>query len=183
QEYWLRQYVALPEGQRIPALDAWLGGSDEAAVQAALDRLAGTGLGGLDSRLALLDADRADIEASDDPALELAVALAPHFQAREQAAEEREGIELLARPAYLQAVADHRRSQGGHVYPDANSSLRITFGNVMGYRKLDGSRQRPFTRLEEVAEKATGEEPFNAPQPLLDAMADKRHGGLADRRL
>src|SRR5690606_40577903 len=88
-----------------------------------------------------------------------------------------------ARPAYLQAVADFRRSQGGHVYPDANSSLRITFGNVKGYRKLDGSRQRPFTRLEEVAAKATGEEPFNAPQPLLDAIAEKRDGGLADRKL
>ena len=95
----------------------------------------------------------------------------------------RAGRILQARPVYMQAVADYRRSQGGHVYPDANSSLRITFGNVMGYRKLDGSRQRPFTRLEEVAEKATGEEPFNAPQPLLDAITDKRHGGLADRRL
>ncbi len=69
------------------------------------------------------------------------------------------------------------------MYPDANSSLRITFGNVTGYTKTDGSRQVPFTRLEEVAAKATGEEPFNAPQPLLDAIQAKRHGGLADARL
>jgi len=80
-------------------------------------------------------------------------------------------------------VADYRRALGEHVYPDANSSLRITFGNVTGYRGLDGTRHRPFTRLEEIADKATGEAPFDAPQPLLDAIAEKRYGGLADRKL
>ena len=30
----------------------------------------------------------------------------------------------------LQAIADYKKSQGGFVYPDANLSLRITFGNV-----------------------------------------------------
>ena len=43
--------------------------------------------------------------------------------------------------------------------------------------------QPSFTRLEEVAAKATGEEPFDAPQALLEAIEAKRHGGLADRRL
>src|SRR5690606_20534696 len=69
QAYWLRQYVALPADQRIGALDAWLGGNDETAVQAALDRLGDTGLGDLDTRLALLEADRAAFEASEDPAI------------------------------------------------------------------------------------------------------------------
>jgi hypothetical protein len=49
--------------------------------------------------------------------------------------------------------------------------------------KRDGSRQKPFTLLEEVAQKATGQEPFAAPQAQLDAIAAKRYGGLADRRL
>ncbi|HST44141.1 MAG TPA: S46 family peptidase, partial [Luteimonas sp.] len=84
---------------------------------------------------------------------------------------------------YLQAVADYRKSEGGFVYPDANSSLRLTFGNVKPYTKLDGTVQQPFTTLEQVAAKATGEEPFAAPQSLLDAVAAKRHGGLADKRL
>lgn len=54
---------------------------------------------------------------------------------------------------------------------------------MTGYTKLDGSKQQPFTRLEEVAAKATGVEPFDAPQALLDAIKAKRYGGLADRRL
>ncbi|WP_410055318.1 S46 family peptidase, partial [Klebsiella pneumoniae] len=42
----------------------------------------------------------------------------------------------------------------------------MTFGQVTGYTKLDGSKQQPFTRLEEVAAKATREEPFDATQAL-----------------
>ena len=84
---------------------------------------------------------------------------------------------------FLQAVADYRKSQGEYIYPDANSTLRITFGNVQGYTKLDGSAQAPFTTLEQVAAKATGVEPFDAPQVLLDAIADKRYGRFASEEL
>ena len=183
QAYWLREYLALPEAQRVAAIDAWLGGNDEAAVQAALDKLAATQLGDLDTRLSLLAADRATFESSEDPALAFAVAVMPTLLDLEAQADARRGDELVARPVFLQAVADHRESQGGFVYPDANSSLRITFGNVMGYTKLDGTRQAAFTTLEQIAAKATGEEPFDAPQPLLDAIREKRYGGLAAEEL
>ncbi|MCE7033265.1 S46 family peptidase [Lysobacter sp. GX 14042] len=183
QEYWLRQYVALPQDQRVPALDQWLGGDGEAAVQAALDRLAGTALGGLDTRLALLESDQATLEASGDPAIELAVAMAPYFTAQEQARKDREGVELLARPTWLQAAADYRRSQGGHVYPDANSSLRITFGNVQGYTRPDGVELPPFTTLEQIPAKHTGEDPFNAPQVQLEKIAAGEYAGLASEEL
>ena len=183
QEYWLREYVKLPAGQHVPAMDAWLGGNDEAAIQAALDKLATTQLGDVDKRLALLKADRAAFESSTDPAVRFAVAVMPTMLAIEQQEKARQGDALLARPVYLQAVADYKASQGESVYPDANSSLRITFGNVQGYTKLDGSRQAAFTTLEQVAAKATGKEPFDAPQPLLDAIAAKRYGGLASKEL
>ncbi|MCJ0825300.1 S46 family peptidase [Luteimonas sp. 50] len=183
QEYWLRQYVKLPADQHVAALDAWLGGNDEAAIQAALDKLARTGLGDLDTRLALLKADPAAFEASTDPAVQFAVAVTPTILAMEAQDKARQGDALLARPLYLQAVADYKASQGESVYPDANSSLRITFGNVQGYTKLDGSRQPAFTTLEQVAAKATGKEPFDAPKPLLDAIAAQRYGGLASKAL
>ncbi len=183
QQYWLREYVKLPQDQHIPALDEWLGGNDEAAVQAALDRLAGTSLGDLDTRLKLMQADRATLEASKDPALQLAVALMPTMLQNKELEEIRTGDVLQARPVYLQAVADYRASRGESVYPDANSSLRITFGNVQGYTKLDGSRQAAFTTLEQIADKSTGVDPFNALKAQLDAIAAKRYGGLASQEL
>ncbi|TYT25344.1 S46 family peptidase [Luteimonas viscosa] len=183
QRYWLDQYARLPAAQRLPALDKWLGDHDTAAIDRALDGLAKTELGDTETRMGWLQADREAFESSRDPAIRYAVAIMPTLLEIEQRGKARAGERLDARATYLQAVADYRRSQGGFVYPDANSSLRITFGNVKPYTRLDGSAQQPFTRLEEVAAKATGEAPFDAPQALLDAIAGKRHGGLADRRL
>lgn len=183
QRYWLQQYVALPQGQRVEALDKWLGGNNDKAVDKAVDKLAKTKLGNGAERMKWFSADRKAFEASKDPAIQLAVAMTPTLLKQEEERKTRIGETLVARPVYLQAVADYKKSKGGFVYPDANSSLRITFGNVMGYTKVDGSKQQPFTKLEEVAAKATGQEPFDAPKSLLDAIAAKRYGGLADKRL
>ncbi|GAB3744051.1 S46 family peptidase [Lysobacter olei] len=183
QQYWLREYVKLPQAQRVAAVDKWLGGNDEQAIQRALDSLAKSELRNADKRMALLGADRATLEASKDPAIQFAVAVMPTVLQLEETAKTRAGESLLARPAYLQAIADYKKSKGEFVYPDANSSLRITFGNVTGYTKLDGSKQKPFTVLEEIPAKDTGVDPFDAPKVQLEAIATKRYSGLADKRL
>ncbi len=183
QAYWLREYVKLPAGERIAELDRWLGGNDEKAVKRALDKLAKTKLGSLKERMALFNADRASLDKSRDPAIQLAQALLPANLRIEQEAKIAAGESAVARPLYLQGVIDYRKSQKQAVYPDANSTLRITFGNVKPYTKLDGSKQAAFTKLEEVAAKATGQDPFDAPDSLLEAIADKRYGGLEDKRL
>ncbi len=184
QRYWLMQYIALPADQRLPALDAWLGGNDAAAVDAAIRRLNASKLGSQDARLSWFKADRAAFEASDDPAIRFAVALLPATLALEEQRKRLAGELVVPRMTYLQAVADYNRAHGRAVYPDANSSLRITFGHVMGYTKPGHSKPEPaFTTLPEVAAKATGQEPFDAPPALLDAIRDKRYGGLADKAL
>ncbi|ACD60801.1 hypothetical protein PXO_02510 [Xanthomonas oryzae pv. oryzae PXO99A] len=180
QRYWFDQYLKLPAAQRLPALDQWLAGAD---AQAAAARLTGTKLGSTEERLKWLHADRAAFEASDDPALRYAVALMPSLLQIERDEKRREGEELLARPRYLQALADYKKSQGEFVYPDANSSLRITFGNVKGYTPKDGVAYTPFTTLEGVAAKDTGADPFDSPKALLDAVKAKRYAGLEDKRL
>jgi len=183
QQYWLSQYVALPADQRSnEGLNTWLAGNDAAAVDGLVRKLSTTRLGQLDERLKWFKADRAAFEASTDPAIQYAVAVMPALLKQEQARKVREGESLLARPAYLQAVADYKKSQGEFVYPDANLSLRITFGNVMGYAK-DGVQYTPFTTLEGVVAKETGEDPFDSPKALLEAVKAKRYGGLEDKRI
>ena len=183
QEYWLNEYIKLPADQRVAAVDAWLGGNDAAAVKRALDRLAGTKLGSTEERLKWFAADRKAFEASNDPAIQYAVAVMPTLLKLEQERKTRAGENLAARPVYLQALADYKKSQGEFVYPDANLSLRITFGNVMGYAPKDGVEYTPFTTLEGVVAKETGQDPFDSPKALLDAVAAKRYGGLEDKRI
>lgn len=183
QQYWLSQYLKLPANQRIAALDQWLGGRDAAAVQAAVGKLDGTALGSTQARLTWLTADRAAFEASTDPAIQYAVAVTPALLQIEREDKLRTGEQLKARPVYLQALADYRKSRGESVYPDANLSLRITFGNVKGYAPKDGVAYTPFTTLEGGVAKETGADPFDSPKALLDAVKAKRYAWLEDKRL
>lgn len=183
QQFWLDRYIALPATQRLKAVDAWLGGSDAAAVKSAVDRLAGTTLGDTGERMKWLNADRAAFEASDDPAIRYAVAVMPALLEIEKQDKMETGEQLEYRPIYLQALADYKKSHGEFVYPDANLSLRITFGNVKGYAPRDGVEYVPFTTVEGVAAKQTGADPFDSPKALLDAVKAKRYAGLADKRL
>jgi V8-like Glu-specific endopeptidase len=179
-EYWLGKYVALPQAQRLPELDAWLGGLDAAHIDRALDAAyAATKLGSTDERLRLMTAGRAEFEASSDPFVQLAVKLMPALLAIEEQGRQLAGEDARWRPAYLQGVIDYNRAHGTAVYPDANSTLRITYGHVTGYAPRDGVAYVPFTTLEGLAAKATGTAPFNAPAKELALIRAKDYGGRA----
>lgn len=183
KEYWLQQYVALPAAQRVAYVDSWLGGNDSNAIRTAIASLKDTELNTLEGRTQWFKADRKAFETSTDPVIRLAVASMPFSLAEEAKAKTRGGESLVNRPRYMQALIDYRKSKGLAVYPDANSTLRITFGNVKAYTKQDGSKQNAFTRLEEIPAKDTGKEPFDAPKAQLDAIAAKDYSTLADARL
>jgi hypothetical protein len=74
---------------------------------------------------------------------------------------------MIDRPKFASAL---RAKQGGVLAPDANSTLRITFGTVRGYKpKPSAPEYYPFTKLSEMVAKHTGQEPFDAPDALLEA--------------
>ncbi|MFT3744524.1 MAG: S46 family peptidase [Pyrinomonadaceae bacterium] len=62
------------------------------------------------------------------------------------------------------------------VYPDANSSLRFSYGNIKGYAPREAEFRTPFTTMKGMIEKDTGENPFDAPQKLKDLQAAKDFG-------
>ncbi|MGE4359714.1 MAG: S46 family peptidase, partial [Lysobacteraceae bacterium] len=179
--YWLAKYAALPAAQRLPELDAWAGLSGDApatdGLKARIDALyAGTRLDTLDARLAAFTATPAELEASDDGFLRLAAALYPAMQRLEAERKTFNGAVARLQPGYMQALIDFRDSQDRATYPDANSSLRITFGNVMGVSPRDGLYYQPFTTTRGLVEKHTGEGEFDATAAQLDAIAARRFG-------
>jgi hypothetical protein len=183
-EYWLRRYLALPAAQRLPELDAWLGvdaeGGEAPDLWARLDALyAGTRLHDTEARLGWLQSGRADIEASDDAFLRLAVQLMPALLRLEAERKAHDGGLLRLAPGYMQAMIDFRRAHGRAAYPDANGSLRITFGRVQGANPRDGLRYLPFTTTRGIAAKHTGADPFDAGAAQLEAIAARRWGGQA----
>ncbi len=179
--YFLNYYVnETPAESRVPAMDAALG-LDEAvdadALAATLDRFyAETTLTDAEARLAWMEASPQEFEASEDPFIQLAVALFDHDMELEAASKDRSGRSAALRPAYMEAIIAWQESQGKQTYPDANSTLRITYGSVMGGRPRDGMLYEPFTRLEGILEKDTGLDPFNSPQSQLDLIEAGAYG-------
>jgi hypothetical protein len=80
----------------------------------------------------------------------------------------------------MDAVIAWKKSQGKPVYPDANSTLRVTYGTVAPYTPRDGITKGPFSTVEGIVQKATNKEPFNAPANLLQAIREKRYGVFKD---
>jgi hypothetical protein len=183
--YGLQRYVALPQAQRLPALDAWLGGANtEAAIKAKVAALyAGSKLGSVDERMKWFDADSKAIDASGDSMLELARAVQPQLKKLEDESDARDGEMSKLRPRYMQAMIAWKDSQKLPVYPDANSSLRVTFGNVQGVAPRDGVSYAPFTTAQGIVEKDTGVEPFNSPKAEPAAIKAKAFDGYASPKL
>ncbi len=176
----LRGYLAEPAERHVAAFDQALGidgDTDEEALSATLDGYyAATVLEDRDTRLALMDATPGEIEEHADPFLRLAVAVHGSDLEREEASKTRSGRSDLLRPQYMQAIIDWQRSRGRAAYPDANGTLRVTYGTVLGGSPMDGLIYEPFTRLEGILEKDSGVAPFNAPAALLERARAKDHG-------
>jgi hypothetical protein len=167
----LTEYRKAPVAKRDAALEAKI-------AEIGMDRLyAETKLGDTATRLAWLDKKPAEFEASDDPFIQLAVVAYARDIAREREAKERSGRLQAARSAYMRGMLAFAESQGRTLYPDANGSLRFTYGTVTG-KTVDGQIWTPFTTAEGLVAKQTGKGEFNAP-----AKGDRSHQGQGLRPL
>ena len=127
-------------------------------------------------RLYWLDKSAAEFEKSKDPFIMLAVKLYDMKMKQETARKEIKGQLAQIRPDYMKAIIAYNESLGKPVYPDANSTLRVTYGTVDGYPAADGIYKTPFTSLRGLVAKNTNKVPFNAPQNIVDAYERKAFG-------
>ncbi|XLZ69174.1 S46 family peptidase [Massilia sp. SR12] len=185
----LKHYAAQPAAEHNAVFDSVLGikaGASEAELSAALDKLyAGSQLEDGKVRAEWLGKSVADFKASNDSFIKAAVALYDDAMKREAEAEELGGKIQQAYSSYMKAKIAYMNSKGQAVYPDANSTLRVTFGKIAGRAEgADGTTGwSAFTTLAGVKAKATGEGEFKAPQAQLDAINAKQYGKYADPKL
>ena len=77
--------------------------------------------------------------------------------------------------ALMEALPDAR------YFPDANSTMRVTYGKVKGYSPKDAVYYMPVSYLDGVIEKyVPGDYEFDVPQKLLDLYEAKDFGPYAD---
>ncbi len=179
---WVRRALALPAGQRIAAVDAAFGGATtDAALQAALDALySRSQVFDLAVRAAMFDETPEAQRARRDPLLDLGLALDAERRELKARRDRAAGATLRLRPAWRRAVI---AEAGRPVAPDANGSLRVTFGRVRGYSPREAVVYTPHTTLLGAVAKHTGEDPFELPERVREAFAAARYGRWADPRL
>ena len=164
-----------PENERSPAIA-------KVAKQPVATLYATTTLGDPKVRLDLLrKATTADLKKSKDPLIALALELRPLMKEAEERHEAYAGRMAVLKPKYMEALHAFRP----HTFaPDANSTLRITYGTVRGYKPTpDAAPYRPFSTLTEMLAKNKNAEPFDVPERLVAAAKAKKFGPYVDEKL
>jgi len=176
----LERYSQLPAELHISSLDSFFGiadGFDQTKLAKRLDRIyAESKLDDAEYRKYWLDQPVDAFQASGDALLQYAVTVHDELMALEKADKALTGSFQKWRPGYMQALIAYYQDQGKPVYADANSTLRVTYGQVKGNQPKDGLVNLPFTRMQGIAEKATGEDPFDAPQKQLQLIQQQQWG-------
>jgi hypothetical protein len=163
----VRRALALPQDQRIAAIDARFGGMTAEQIDRAIaDMYATTTLLDADARDAMLGDNLVALTARKDPLLDFGIAWSADLRALRERERAWSARSALHRPAWRRAVA---AEAGKPIAPDANGTLRVSFAHVQGYAPRDGMRYTPFTTLSGVLDKHTGAEPFDVPAAVRDA--------------
>lgn len=181
----LQRAARLPEKDQPPILAAVRGkGTTSAAdLDKAIAALyAKTKLESADARVKLLKtATTASLKESGDPLILLALEMRPVEKALDDREEAFAGALAMLRPRYVEAL---RKLTAGRLAPDANGTLRITYGTVRGYRpEPQAPMFTPFTRVSEVVKKHKGEHPFIVPETLQAASKAGKFGPYVDEKL
>jgi hypothetical protein len=165
----IAEYRTLAQADRIASFDAFMEGREPGPLYAASE------LGTTAKRLEWMDRPVADFKASGDPFIQLAVATYDEAMAAEAKEKARSGEVQKARSKVMEARLAYAASQGKTMYPDANGSLRFTYGKVTG-KAVDGQAWTPFTTAEGIVAKHTGRGEFDAPDKLVALIEAKDYG-------
>jgi len=181
----LLEAAKLPAGQRIPPVDAALAATGkstpEEQVDALLDRLYGsTQIGNAEAEAKMVEETTEQLVARKDSMIDFAASLRPFAKEIDEAKEARTGALSRLRPVMFDAL---RVARGGRLYPDANGTLRVGFGQVKGYAPKNAVWYMPQTDVRGVLEKTRAEDPFLTPARLVERAQKKEFGPYADPEL
>ena len=126
------------------------------------------------------DKDASQLKALNDPALnwiiqsyDVYASLREENKAREGRLDQLYGELVTVKQEYLKTS----------FVPDANATLRLTYGHIKGYSPEDAVYKYPITTLGGAIDKATGIEPFVMPERIMNLHAQQEFGQFAHPEL
>ncbi len=181
--YFIQALADLP-GERLAGVEAICGNLEgkelQQAIVTAVDAMyASTKVPDKESRMKMFGMSKRELVALKDPLIAFIAELEvdrEKFQARTEAFE---GARSKLRPELLELRTAYA---GAALYPDANRTMRVSVGRIKGYSPRDAVTYDYITTLDGVVQKNTGEDPFDAPEKLLELFKARDFGGYVDQR-
>ena len=137
----------------------------------------------LDKALQLLEGTPEEVvkKLNNDPAYAYAKPMIQEFYSKiNPEFEEKNQPIVVLQKQYMKALMD--ALPNARYFPDANSTLRVTYGQVRGYSPRDAVYYNPVSYLDGVIEKyVPGDYEFDVPQKLRDLYKTKDYGQYADK--
>ena len=120
------------------------------------------------------------LAALNDPALAAIIKLYPKYlKLREQSKSRAGRLDQL----YGNLVTVKQEFLQQNFVPDANATLRLTYGHIKGYSPEDAVYKSPITTLGGAVAKATGVEPFVLPRSIIEKHKARDFGQFMHPKL
>ena len=118
---------------------------------------------------------------NQDPAYQLVKLIADSYQKNVAPKFDEINLKNIAlQRTYMKGIMEFFPND--RIFPDANSTLRITYGQVKGYKPSDAVVYEPVSYLDGVIEKyVPGDYEFDVPTKLIDLYTAKDYGNYADK--
>jgi hypothetical protein len=139
-----------------------------------------TSLADTDMRLKLIEKTPDELLQINDRFINLAAELEKEMKSLREESKAFSQRRLDLKNVYLDALLEQ---QQGRIAPDANSTIRFTYGFIRGYTPRDAVFYLPQTSLSGVLEKDTGEFPFRVPPELKELHKNRNFGQYEDKKL
>ena len=175
--YILNLAANLPADQRINGLEPVLSNKNQSVEKFVDQAYATSRLSDVEYAKTLFKMSPKELQALNDPFINLTAALFPEFKQNDKAGEAFASNITDLRKQYIEALYEWK---GGNLYPDANGTMRFTYGPIRGYDPADAVTYHAFTSLKGVIDKNTGKEPFNAPEGLVSLYNNRDFGRWMD---
>lgn len=175
----------IPAGQRISifkVIDGQFAGSTDAFVDACFDRSIFRSSKALAAFLQNPSADKL----KKDLMVQYAKSVKEGYKATDEAMKAETNAYNRAHKTWVAGMLALKQKEGKAVYPDANSTLRLTYGKIGSYEPADGKEYLYYTTLKGVMEKEDPENPEFVVSPKLKELYEKKDFGpyaMADGRM
>lgn len=175
----------IPAGQRISifkVIDGQFAGSTDAFVDACFDRSIFRSSKALAAFLQNPSADKL----KKDLMVQYAKSVKEGYKATDEAMKAETNAYNRAHKTWVAGMLALKQKEGKAIYPDANSTLRLTYGKIGSYEPADGKEYLYYTILKGVMEKEDPENPEFVVSPKLKELYEKKDFGpyaMADGRM